>query len=290
MKPLIDPTIDPTKIPYFLKVAQKAPRRLTGRFRLMPDFIIIGGQRCGTTTLYGLLTEHPCILPALRKEVHFFARNFHRGTTWYRAFFPLRMHRYFATKIRRQQLITGEATAYYIFHPHAPKRIFQTLPGVKLIALLRNPVDRAYSHYHHEVRKGRENLRFEEALEKEEERIQREGRKMLVDESQDDRNFCYYSYLSRGIYVDQLKLWMSIFRKEQILVIRSEDLYTNSAGVVAQVQEFLNVPKWDLREYKNYNDAQYLPMDPSTRKRLTKYFEPHNQRLYEFLGRDFAWN
>jgi Sulfotransferase domain len=289
MRPLIDPTKDLSNIPVLLKLAQKVPRRITARFRLMPDFIIIGGQRCGTTTLYGLLTEHPCIVPALRKEVHYFERNFHRGISWYRSFFPLRLHKYYATKVRGRPLLSGEATAYYIFHPHAPKRILETLPDVKLIALLRNPVDRAYSHFQHEVRKRRENLRFEEAIEKEADRIKEGGRKMLLNESHDDRDYCYYSYLSRGLYVDQLELWINLFRKEQILTIRSEDLFTDPASVLQEAQDFLGVPRFELKEYRNYNDAKYPPMDPFIRKRLVKYFEPHNQRLYEFLGKDFAW-
>jgi hypothetical protein len=290
MKPFIDPTRDPTDLPFLLKVAQKAPRRLTAKFRLMPDFIIIGGQRCGTTTLYGLLTEHPCIVPALRKEVHFFEKNFHRGIDWYRAFFPLSLQKYYAHTVQGRRVVTGEATAYYIFHPHAPRRIVQTLPDVKLIALLRNPVDRAYSHYQHEVRKGREPLSFEEATEKESERIKESAEAVHTQDGVDDRDYCYYSYLSRGIYVDQLKQWMALFPRKQILTLRSEDLYENPAKVVRQVQDFLGVSRWDLKEYRNYNDAQYAPMNPRTRTRLIEYFAPHNRRLCEFLGRDFAWN
>ncbi|MGH8010638.1 MAG: sulfotransferase domain-containing protein, partial [Candidatus Binatia bacterium] len=231
----------------------------------------------------------PCIAPAFLKEVHFFeSKHFHKGTLWYRTYFPSVLSKYLM-QIRQKAFITGEATAYYIFHPHAPKRIRQTLPDVKLIALLRNPVDRAYSHYHHEVRKGREPLPFADAVEKEAERLQGEKEKMLADDHYESHNYHHYSYLSRGIYVDQLQVWTALFPKEQILILRSEDLYTDPARVLRQAFDFLGLPRWDLPAYKNFNDADYTEMDAGVRKHVADYFAPHNRRLYEFLGRDFAW-
>ena len=114
--------------------------------RLMPDFIIIGAARCGTTNLYRNLTQHPYIVPAFRKEVHFFdhTSNFKNGVAWYRAHFPLLLYKHYK-QVRKQDIVTGEASPYYIFHPHAPKRAFEIVPQVKLIVMLRNPVDRAYS-------------------------------------------------------------------------------------------------------------------------------------------------
>ena len=112
-----------------------------------PDFIIVGGQRCGTTSVYNNLISNPDVTPATKKEIHFFSDNYHKGLTWYQNQF-------------KKSLCTGEATPYYIFHPHSLRRISNDIPNVRIIILLRNPVDRAYSHYWLEVRLKNEHLSF----------------------------------------------------------------------------------------------------------------------------------
>ncbi len=281
-------------IPLSIKRAIRQPpqpyRMLTGQIRLMPDFIIIGAQKGGTTSLYNLLIGHPCIASALVKEVHFFDKNFMKGITWYKAHFPSFLYKYYAKKMHGLNFITGEASPYYIFHPHAPKRISEIVPRVKIIVLLRNPIDRAYSHYHEEVRREREPLSFEDAIKREWERINGEMGKMLEDENYYSFNHQYYSYLSRGIYVDQLKVWMNFFPKEQILILKSEDFYSYPETTLRRVVEFLNLPGWDPKDYRKYNESKYPKMNATTRKYLIDYFLPHNQRLYEYLGMDFEWD
>jgi sulfotransferase family protein len=167
---------------------------------------------------------------------------------------------------------------------------------VKLIVLLRNPVDRAYSQYHFEVELGRETLPFEDALEHEETRITKEGKKILADERYVSFDHSRYSYMARGIYVDQLQTWMSFFPREQFLILKSEDFYTDPATALEQVSEFLNLPKLEPyernKQYRqhNYNNTPYPKMDAALRKRLIEFFEPHNSRLYDFLGINFGWD
>ena len=266
------------------------PRRLTSQMRLMPDFIIIGAQRCGTTSLYNYLIKHPSIAPVLKKEIHFFDLNFDKNVAWYRAHFPTSLYKNYVKKIRKQNLITGEASPYYLFHPHAPKRVWETIPEIKLIVLLRNPIDRAYSHYKHEVRIGVETLSFEAAIEKEKDRLDGEIQKMLKDEEYHSFNHQHYSYLARGIYVDQLKYWRKFFPKEQILILKSEDFFEDPSTILKQVTRFLNLSNLTLKKYGKYNYATYADMTSKTRKRLTEYFKPHNKKLYEYIGRDFGWN
>ena len=267
----------------------RSHRILPNQIRLLPDYMIIGAQRCGTTSLYHYLKQHPCVGPALLKEVHFFDINFSKGIAWYRAHFPSFLYKFLIKQISKQNFVTGEASPCYLFHPHAPKRVRKILPRVKLIILLRNPVDRAYSHYHHESRKGREALSFEDAIEGEEERLRGELDKMLADDNYFSFNRQHYAYLSRGVYIDQLKTWMSLFPKDQFLIIKSEDFYEDPPRIYKQVLKFLNLPDWELKEYSKYNYAHYSKIDVTTRKRLIDYFKPHNQRLYEYLGVNFDW-
>jgi len=273
------------------KPASKAYRLITSPLRLLPDFIIIGGKKCGTSSLYNYLVEHPDVAPALRKEVHFFDRRVgRRDTLLYRSYFPTLVQKHYAKRVRGSDLLTGEATPYYLFYPWAPKRVRETVPHAKLIALLRNPVDRAYSHYHHEVRKGTEKLSFEEAIEREAERLGRQRGGRLRSEDYDDLSHRRYSYLSRGIYIDQLRSWRELFPEEQLLVLRSEDLFGNPSSVMDQTLDFLDLRVMDHKYYSKDNKGSYLEMDPSTKRYLVDYFRPHNERLYNYLGRDFAWD
>jgi Sulfotransferase domain len=273
---------------------KKAFRASTNPFRLMPDFIIIGTMRGGTTSLYSYLTEHPGIGSAYMKEVHFFDMYFNKGLYWYRSQFPSSVQKYYTEHVQKRSFITGEASPYYLFHPHAPKRIAKTLPHVKLIVQLRNPVNRAYSHYYHEVAGGHEKLTFAEAIEREEERIGKEGEKLAQDEHYNSFNHRHFSYLARGIYVDQLKVWMDIFPREQFLILKSEDFYADPAASLAQTLEFIRLPSTGIKhqkhDYEQLNVTKPPKMDEAVRQRLIKYFEPHNARLYEYLGVNYGWN
>src|SRR6266849_3282899 len=266
----------------------------TSPIRIMPDFFILGAQKCGTTSLYYYLAKHPNITSAWRKELHFFDKNFQKGLSWYRGQFPFNIRKYYAQDIRKRDFITGEASASYLFYPNVPKRVAEIFPQVKLIVLLRNPVDRAYSHYRHEVAHGREKLSFEDAIACEEERTRRDAEKMVTNENYYSYNYACYSYQARGVYVDQLQRWFRWFPREQFLIHRSEDLYADPATIYRRTLEFLNIPDLEpTKEYEVYNKARYTPpskMDPELRKRLVEYFEPGNLRLYELLDRDFVRN
>jgi hypothetical protein len=267
----------------------RVDRLVTAPLRTYPNFLIIGAQRCGTTSLYNFLTEHSCILPALKKEVHFFDINYRRGDYWYRAHFPLSKH-IFKDARDDEAVITGEATPYYLFHPLAAARVYQKIPDVKIIIMLRNPVDRAYSHYHHECDIEIEKLSFEDAVKAETERLKGEEDKMIHRPRYRGFYHQHFSYLARGIYVDQLKRWTPFFSKDQILILKSEDFFSNTQVSMKRVFEFLNIKAFKLNHYKIYNQINYSDMNPETRSRLSEYFHDHNERLYEYLGVDFHWN
>ena len=252
----------------------------------LPDFVIIGGKKCGTTFLYHLLSRHPYVAPAVDKEVHFFDIRFDWGTDWYRSHFPA------PVKKEGRRVITGEASPFYLYHPHAARRAAETVPRAKLIALLRDPVDRAYSDYHHKARRGHEPLTFEQAIEAEENRLRGEKEKMLADEGYRSRNFRAFSYLSRGVYVDQIMAWREFFDADQMLILKSEDMFEDTPQTLKRVADFLDLPAWepDLPTTpETRNEGGYTPISPATRQRLRDYFEPHNQRLYDYLGVDFGW-
>jgi Sulfotransferase domain len=249
----------------------------------LPNFIIIGAQKGGTTSLYVYLTQHPQIAPATQKEIHYFDLQFDKGAEWYYAQFP--------TLEERGSKLTGESSPYYIFCPHVPQRIYDLCPDVKLIVLLRNPVDRAISHYYHyKLRIDHESLSFEEAIAREPERLKGELEKLLADPSYYSFEYQHHSYLARGIYADQLPAWFKLFPKSQILILKSEDLYANPCETYNTVLEFLNLPPHQLGAYEKYNATEYPRISETVYQQLKAYFKPHNQRLAEMLDRDFGWD
>ena len=253
-------------VPDVRQAPQAASEQQTGA---LPDFVIIGTMKGGTTYLYHLLTQHPLIEPAAAKELQFFNRYFDEGVEWYRQCFPVPRWE------DGQRTITGEATPEYLPHRHAAERMARVIPQARLIALLRNPVDRTFSDYQQSVRKGREPRTFEEAMD------------------YDNLDEAPRKFLSKSIYVDQLVRWSEYFPKEQMLVLKSEDFFEDPAGTLKPVLSFLGLPEWrpkvwDLHYKRNRGDYEG-GMDPATRERLEEYFEPHNKRLYDYLGQDFGW-
>jgi len=257
--------------------------------RMLPDFLIIGTQKGGTASLWDYLLQHPHVYRASRKETNYFNINYMKGTRWYRAQFPCKFWDRYSTLVHGHDIITGEATPDYIFHPHCAQRSRQTVPNVKIIVLLRNPVDRAYSNYQHEVRLGVENLSFEEAVACEEQRLLGERERILSDEGYNSFNYYHFTYLKRGVYVDQIKNWMDLFPREQILLIKSEDFFSDPQEAYNEVLRFLCLPHFVLKDVKIHNKADYSGMDSATRKFLAEYYKPHNRSLYEYLGVDYGW-
>ncbi len=264
--------------------------RVAGRQHLpparpLPGFIIFGARKCGTTFLYRNLAGHPNVLPALKKEVRYFDLNYDKGERWYRAHFPTAAGAGLAARLWAGPVLTGESSPYYMFEPRVPWRVRALLPGVRLIALLRDPVRRAYSHYHHQLRRGVETLSFEAAIDREPERLAGETERLLREESYVSYNHQKFSYLASGRYADQLEAWYEVFAPEQILVLRSEAMYADPVGTLRRVLDFLGLPRKAVRVLRDNVPKRYRPMAPATRERLRAYFEPHNRRLYALLRR-----
>jgi len=264
-----------------LTALRVAARRPTAGLRTTPDFLIVGAQRSGTTSLYRYLAEHPAVAPPVRKEIQYFSLHYDRGDSWYRTHFPL----------AGLQRVTFEATPYYLFHPAAPARAAGTVPHAKVIALLRDPVERAFSHWQHNASRGLEHLGFESALDAETERLAGEDDRLLADVHYESSAHRYWSYAARGEYVTQLERWLAHYPREQLLVLRSEDLYEQPGPTYARALAFLGLAPVELDAYPRYTRrTSSAQMTDSARQRLTAYFRPHNEQLAALLGDDVWWD
>lgn len=265
-------------------------RRITADQRRLPDYIIVGAQKAGTTSLWSYLNEHPQVVPALTKEMHFFDHQYQRGELWYRMHFPLRSDAP-GQPPAAEATLTGESSAYYMFHPLAPHRVAQLLPRVKLVFLLRNPVDRAFSHYQLKLRRRQESLSFEDAIAAESERLNGEEQKLIDEPTYQSLNHDRFSYLSRGRYLEQLQRWQALFPSTQILILESELFFRQTAEVYDQVLNFLGLRPWRPAQFGNRFPGKYRDrMADATRRRLIDYFAPLNQQLYAHLNRHFNWD
>ena len=254
----------------------------TARLRPLPGFLIVGAQKAGTTALYAYLRRHSEVTGPIWKEVSFFDRHWARGEAWYRGNFPLRL--------RARDAAVGEASPSYVFHPLAPERVHALVPDARLIVLLRNPVDRAFSHYQHEVALGREPLSFDDALDAEDDRMHGELDRMLADPRYFSHAWWNHTYRTRGYYADQLERWLAVFPREQLHVVLTDDLRDAPDETYRRVLEFVGVEPRSLDAYPAVFSRDYEPMPAATRARLTAEFSDANRRLAELLGREPPWS
>ena len=238
-----------------------------------PYFLIIGAQKCGTNSLYNYLVQHPLIAPSLQHEIHYFDLNFDKDLEWYQSQFPE----------LEPGMITGESSPYYLFHPLVAQRVFEKYPQMKLIVLLRDPAERAISHYYHEVRLGCESLSLKEAIAKEQTRLQGELEQIIQTGTYYSFNHQHYTYLARGKYVEQLQNWMSIFPKEQFLILKSENLFSCPQEIMKKVFYFLELPAHSLQKYIQYNPGNYSQPSEEIYQKLVEYFQPYNQKIDEYM-------
>lgn len=263
-----------------LREVRMAPRRLVpSDRRARPSFLIVGAQKSGTTSLWNRLASHPDVRPPIWKEPRFFDRGWRRGLGWYLSHFPVR---------EEEPWITGEATTGYLFHPHAPARIQATLPEVRVVAVLRNPIDRAVSHYAHERRKGSELRPIAEAFAADPEVIPEEERRMIADPSYESRLHWTDSYLSRGIYAPQVARYLEHLGPERVLVFEFGELFREPTRSFRTLTDFLSLSPLGEIEMPKLNVGKNKKDTGYDREQLRAFFAPHNERLSELLGRDFT--
>jgi len=275
------------------KMARSTARRLsiaTSGFRVLPDYLIVGTKRGGSTSLHEYLGHHPAIVaPNVIKGSHYFDVQFGRGWAWYRSHFPTVFRRAWMQSRHHLRMVVGEASPYYVFHPRALDRIAAALPSVKLILLARDPVQRAYSHHQYEVARGFESEPIERALDLEPERLAGEEQRMLDDPAYESFHHRHHSYLARGLYIEQVARLWALFPRDQVLVIASEQLFAEPRQALRRVTDFLGLQPFEVTSYEHHKSNRYETMTTAVRRRLAEFFAEPNHRLYDALGVDFGW-
>lgn len=278
------PEINPYRFSF-----EKFFRVLTNSQRLLPDFIIIGSTKSGTWTLTDFLMQHPNIF--MERNLHFFEYNQSNKLSWYRKFFPTQSYKRKIERKTKQNFVIGENTSTYLFHPLVPKRLKKILPNAKLIINLRNPINRAFSNYNHQVKQKFETRSFDDAINSEFSRIELlEKNPNLKINNPDFDNAVIFNYIRHGIYVDRIKNWFELFPKDQIQILPT-NLLTNEPRKFLKITfDFLGVSDYPIENLKRTNVGKYSKMNEDTRKLLTDFYEPHNERLFELIGKKLDWD
>jgi hypothetical protein len=263
---------------------------VTASPRMLPGFILAGAQRAGTTSLYRALMTHPLVLPPnYHKGVNYFDVNYDRGPAWYRGHFPVERLARFRTREVPGEPVTFDASGYYMFHPLAPERIAADLPAVKIVTMLRDPIDRAHSAHKHELARGFETEEFERALELEDERLAGEEERIRAEPGYYSHRHRHQAYRRRGHYAEQLQRFLARLPRAQVHVVESERFFETPEEEYSALLEFLELPVVFPPRFDRYNGRPRAPMAQTTRRRLEDYFEPHDAALRELIGRDPVW-
>ncbi|MGH3739635.1 MAG: sulfotransferase domain-containing protein [Micromonosporaceae bacterium] len=285
----VDRSTVPPSVKRVVHAGSRTFGRITGNARMLPDFLIAGGQRCGTTSLYRALAQHPAILkPVLHKGVHYFDTGYHRGMAWYRGHFPLR---HTAARVAERvgvAPLTFESSPYYLYHPLAASRIAADLPAVKIIVLVRDPVERAYSQHAHELARGFETVTdFADALELEPARLA--GTEAALRGGEQRHSHQHHGYTDRGRYVDYLSRFEDLVGRDRIHVVDSALFFTAPERVYAGVLRFLGLPEAGTIRFEQHNARRRAPLPDALRSRLDAHFRPYDERLAAWLGHVPSW-
>ena len=284
----------PRRVRASAKQALRAYGVASSERRALPDFLIIGAKRGGTTSLWRYLEQHPFLAPSFPararfKGAHFFCTGYEAGLPWYRSHFPSETSRRRIEQRLGGPIAVGEASPYYLFHPLAAERAAAAVPQAKLILVLRNPVDRAYSHYQARRRDGTETLSFEDAIAAESERIAGEAERIRTEPGYSSFAHEHFSYVAQGLYAAHLERWLQHYPRERVLIERSEDLYADPQAVYDRVVEFLGLPHQALHNPTAFNATAKDPMRADTRAALLERVAPDNAALEQLIGRPMGW-
>lgn len=241
--------------------------------RLAPDFLIVGAMKAGTTSLYDLLTQHPRVLRREPKEIHFFNRNFDKGIEYYRSFFADKLDD--PPNARR---LAGDATPAYMspFHPEVAARVRAAFPQVRIIVSLRDPAERAISHYHHN-----RNFSHSESLPLEE--VFSAAALAARPGPSDD-------YLLYGCYLECLEPWLAAFPRDSLLIVDFHDLARRPQDLLPRLFRHIGLEPAVRLEPRKSLANEYPTPPAAVVQRLRDYYRPHNERLAQRLGREFDFN
>ena len=255
---------------------------LTGSARVLPDFLIIGAKRCGTTSLFTHLPEHPSITSSHHDNMGFFNDNFNLGINWYRSFFIKKSHK---KKIENKygKCLSFDTTTTYMESKTTAQNVKKVKPDMKIIVMVRNPIDRAYSQYQRTIKDNIESRKFEDSIDDEIKKIDNE-KEISFKINRNESN-----YIKKGIYYEQLKPWFELFPRENIGIFSTEEFKINSEKIYNNIFDFLDLPHFAIKNNTIMEKGNYSSMNKEVRDKLANYYKDHNEKFFNLIGKTFQW-
>lgn len=260
--------------------------RATSVARMTPSILVVGAQRCGTTTMFRLLEAHPDLVrPTLSKGTGYFDDEHDHSWDWYLGHFPLRR----PASSRSVRPAAFECSGYYLFHPLAAGRIAAALPDARVVVLVRDPVERAVSAHRHEVARGFEQLGFEEAVAAEGVRTAGEAHRLTHEPGYRSFAHRHHAYLQRGEYAHQIRRFHDALGAERVHVLDADDFFADPRRRFLELQRDLGLSPWAPPSVEAWNARPGPPIDARDRRRLLAHYEPHDDDLADLLGWTPSW-
>ena len=254
---------------------------ITGPNRVLPDFLIIGAKRCGTTSLFTNLPEHPSITKSHHDNMGFFNDNFHLGVNWYRSFFTTKSHK---RKIEKKigECLSFDTTTTYMENRTTAENVKKIKSNMKIIVMLRNPIDRAYSQFNRTIKDNGEVGKFEDIIKEEINELVNEENSFKITRNKSN-------YIKKGIYYEQLKPWFELFPRKNIGVFPTEEFKIDSKKIYNEIFDFLNLPHFIIKNNRIMEKGDYLPMKKELRNSLSSFYKEHNEKLFKLIRKRFEW-
>ena len=275
----------------------------TADLRPEPDFLLIGAKRAGTTSLYYGVLEHPGVVPLFppkhrllpkanhTKGIHYFDTQYSRSARWYRSHLPSRRARARTAAAAGGVAVAGEGSPYYLWHPAAPSRAAGQLRATRLLVMLRDPVERTWSHWKEQTRNGVETLGFADALAAEPARTRGAEQRLLDDARVVSFAHEQQTYAAQSRYEVGLERWLAHWPRERLHVVLSEEFYADPAAELGRTWDFLGLPgPHPVPTAERRNAApRDEGMDPGVRAELVERFAPTRAYVSDLLGRPVPW-
>lgn len=274
---------------------------LTADLRPLPDLVIIGVKRGGTTSLFRDLERHRSMCPLVpsarrlplrenMKGIHYFDTRYHRSMRWYRSHFPT-APTLTARARRTGGSFTAEASPYYLFHPLAAERVAARLPSTRFVVMLRDPIERTVSHWAEQTRNGVETLSLPAALAAEADRVGDDAALLAAGTLAVSHAHEQQSYAGQSEYADSLQRWIDVVGRNRVLIVFSEEYYADPSTTLRSITDALGCAPMPTAHAATHRNAAPRPgrVDPEVETMLIDRFGPDVDRLAAITGRRPPW-
>ncbi len=255
---------------------------ITAAQRKLPDFLVIGGKRCGTTTLFEFLRQHQMIAEPVIDHMGFFDDNYSIGINYYKSFFPIKTE-------ETAKKLDYDVTTSYLTSPFVAERVAKEIPNVKIIVLLRNPTSRAWSDYNASQKKDASEEEFQTYIDDELQELEASDFEEKVSKNDYNMSEPFSNFIKKGLYAVYLKKWLKLFPRKNFLFISTESFSNDENKVFKQIFDFLGLSNFEIHKLQRMSKGNYEKLNPKIKNKLDLFFAPHNDELFKLINEKYDW-